>query len=263
MPIKSKNGFSPNYGITPEITQDLLTIEKIKEQTLHAPITLQVLSSLCASARLNSTHYSTAIEGNRLSSSQVKEVLEHEGHFPGRERDEKEVKGYYAALSYVEQLAYNNIPVSENVIKTIHAYVMSNGNKAINPTPYRDGQNAIYDGKTGRIVYMPPEADDVPALMAELVTWINESSNIPVAVVASIAHYQFATIHPYFDGNGRTARLLTMLILYLGGYDVNGIYSLEEYYDVRLRSTGSPLNPFEVTYIYKADCKNYPFNGLH
>jgi len=48
--------------------------------------------------------------------------------------------------------------------------------------------------------------------------------------IAGIAHYQFATIHPYFDGNGRTARLLTTLILHLGGYDAKGLYSLEEYY---------------------------------
>jgi Fic family protein len=48
--------------------------------------------------------------------------------------------------------------------------------------------------------------------------------------VAGIAHYQLATIHPYYDGNGRTARLLTTLILHLGGYDLKGLYSLEEYY---------------------------------
>ena len=45
-----------------------------------------------------------------------------------------------------------------------------------------------------------------------------------------IAHYQFATVHPYYDGNGRTARLLTTLILHRGGYDLKGLYSLEEYY---------------------------------
>ena len=49
-------------------------------------------------------------------------------------------------------------------------------------------------------------------------------------VVVALAHYQFATIHPYFDGNGRTARLLTTLILHRSGYGLNGIYSLEEYY---------------------------------
>src|SRR5208337_3265005 len=52
---------------------------------------------------------------------------------------------------------------------------------------------------------------------------------------AGIAHYQFATIHPYYDGNGRTARLLATLILHLGGYDLKGLYALEEYYALDLK----------------------------
>jgi Fic family protein len=77
---------------------------------------------------------------------------------------------------------------------------------------------------------MPPESKDVPGLMKEMVKWISKNNNIPCAIVAGIVHYQFATIHPYYDGNGRTARLLTTLILHLGGYDLKGLYSLEEYY---------------------------------
>ncbi len=79
---------------------------------------------------------------------------------------------------------------------------------------------------------MPSEAKDVPGLMHELVAWINDSEvqALPCPIRAGIAHYQFATIHPYYDGNGRTARLLTTLILHLGGYDLKGLYSLEEYY---------------------------------
>ena len=79
---------------------------------------------------------------------------------------------------------------------------------------------------------MPPAADDVPSLMKDLVAWTNDSEaqGIPCPIRAGIAHYQFATIHPYYDGNGRTARLLATLILHLGGYDLKGLYSLEEYY---------------------------------
>ena len=55
-------------------------------------------------------------------------------------------------------------------------------------------------------------------------------------IVAAIAHYQFVTIHPYYDGNGRTARLLATLVLYQGGYDLKGLYSLEEYYARDLKS---------------------------
>lgn len=101
------------------------------------------------------------------------------------------------------------------------------------PTPYRDGQNVIRDSLSGDIVYLPPEAKDVPTLMAGLVAWINqalEQGELPTPIVAALAHYQFATIHPYYDGNGRTARLLTTLILHRTGYGLKGIYSLEEYY---------------------------------
>jgi Fic family protein len=105
------------------------------------------------------------------------------------------------------------------------------------PTPYRDGQNVIRDNRTSAIVYLPPEAKDVPVLMRELIAWIGEAlggQELPVPIIAALAHYQFATIHPYFDGNGRTARLLTTLILHQTGYGLNGIYSLEEYYAANL-----------------------------
>jgi Fic family protein len=110
------------------------------------------------------------------------------------------------------------------------------GDKRIKFTPYRDGQNVIREAGTGRIIYMPPEAQDVPELMHDLIRWVKTSKieDIPDPIRAAIVHYQFATIHPYYDGNGRTARLLTNLVLYLSGYDLNGIYSLEEYYSERL-----------------------------
>jgi Fic family protein len=77
---------------------------------------------------------------------------------------------------------------------------------------------------------MPPQAHDVPKLMAALVYWLTTTTNTPYPLVAGIAHYQFATIHPYYDGNGRTARLLTTFLLHKTGYDLKGLYSLEEYY---------------------------------
>lgn len=66
--------------------------------------------------------------------------------------------------------------------------------------------------------------------MTGMIRWINKSTELACPIIAGIAHYQFATIHPYYDVNGRTARLLTTLILHLGGYDLKGLYSLEEYY---------------------------------
>jgi Fic family protein len=219
--------FNPQYVITPTIAHCLMRIEAVKENILHLPLNVTVLASLRETARLYTTHYSTMIEGNHLTIEQIQAVVKHKGHFPGRERDENEVKGYYAALHYVEQLVAKGNLITENIIQKLHAMVMSDLKKQ---SAYRDGQNVIRDGITGAIVYLPPEAKDVPKLMSELVSWINYNKDIPCLIVAGIAHYQFATIHPYYDGNGRTARLLTTLLLHLGGYDLKGLYSLEEYY---------------------------------
>lgn len=223
--------FLPHYTMTPKVVQALIRIERARTKVLHLPLTPTVLASLRESARLFSTHYSTMIEGNRLDADQVQHVVKARGHFPGRERDEREVLGYYAALTQVEQWAAKNSRVSEKAIQTLHALVLSAGRASkIAPSSYRDGQNVIKDSHTGRIVYMPPEAKDVAGLMKAMVDWINNNHEIPMPLIAGIAHYQFATIHPYYDGNGRTARLLTTFILHLGGYDLKGLYSLEEYY---------------------------------
>ena len=234
--------FSPRYAITPKIASGLMRIEASREKVVHLPLAVTVLSSLRETARLHTTHYSTMIEGNLLDSDQTEVVVKHEGHFPGRERDEREVKGYYAALERVEQWVASGHPVTEKMIQTLHALVMADGRTKVTPTPYRDGQNVIRDGKTGGIVYIPPEAKDVPGLIEGMIQWISESKDVPCPLVAGIIHYQFATIHPYYDGNGRTARLLTTFILHLGGYGLKGLYSLEEYYARYLGAYYEALN---------------------
>lgn len=227
MPIN----FNPTYIMNPNIVKHLMRIETAKQKVCLLPINPGVLASLRETAKLYTAHYSTMIEGNRLGPDQIKEIMEAKGHFPGRERDEYEIKGYYAALAQLEQYVAQNHPVNEKMIQMLHALVMSDGRMRVTPTPYRDGQNVIRDGATGTLVYMPPESKDVQNLMRQLVAWIKENyDELPCPIVAAIAHYQFATIHPYYDGNGRTARLLTTFILHVGGYDLKGLYSLEEYY---------------------------------
>jgi Fic family protein len=224
--------FAPRFTITTAIASALMRIEAAKESLRHLPINTSVLASLRETARLYSTHYSTMIEGNRLTQEQVSKVVKKRQHFPGRERDEREVLGYYAALDKLEEFAAADDAISVNQIKVLHALVMAGGSSKVKPTPFRDGQNVIRNARSRRIVYLPPEAGEVPLLMQDLVKWINGSAdaNLPCPIRAGIAHYQFATIHPYYDGNGRTGRLLTTLILHLGGYDLKGLYSLEEYY---------------------------------
>jgi Fic family protein len=234
--------FKPQYMFTPQLVAWLMRIEAIREKVLHLPLTVKVYASLKETARLYTTHYSTMIEGNELEPNEIEKVLKHKEHFPGREREEHEVKGYYAALMQVEQWVAQGKSVTELMIQTLHALLMSDGRTQVKPSPYRDGQNVVRDGRTRVIVYMPPEAKDVPALMKAMVNWIVTNKDLPNPIMAGIAHYQFATIHPYYDGNGRAARLLTTLILHLGGYDLKGIYSLEEYYVRNLNAYYDAIN---------------------
>ncbi|MBL7221663.1 MAG: Fic family protein [Phycisphaerae bacterium] len=229
-------GFEPNYTISSEIARDLMRIESAREAVANLPLNERVLAGLRQTARLVSTHYSTQIEGNRLTQAEVEQVLVRGEHIPQRRRDEKEVKGYYAALDHAESYATDHTRITEPYIRKLHGLLMGGGKTRPKPTPYRDGQNVIRNAPSGEIVYMPPEAADVPALMKDLVTWINQhAANVPVPIVAAAGHYQFATIHPYYDGNGRAARLLTNTILHQHGYGLRGIYNLEEYYAQNLR----------------------------
>jgi len=225
--------FYPKYTITTLIAKALASIEVSKQSVTELPITASVISSLRKTARVTSTHHSTAIEGNRLSMSEVRHVIEGGGNFPNREKDEAEVRQYYNALNHVDILSQSKKPIREDDIKLLHG-ISFLGKKI--PTLYRDGQNVIRSGKL--VVYIPPKAEDVPLLMADLVIWINQMviEGLPIPFIAGLAHYQFATIHPYYDGNGRTARLLVTLILHKYGYGLKGIYSLEEYYAKNLNA---------------------------
>lgn len=255
--------FNPQYLITPKIAQYLMRIEAIKAKILQAPLTVKVLTSLRETARLASTHYSTKIEGNQLDFSQVEKVVLQEKTFKGKARDEAEIKGYYAALTRVEEFAYSGKPLTEELVQQIHALVMGKSvGKKRGQVIYRDGQNAIYEGHTRRIVYLPPEARDVSPLMAGLIQWIGaHGALLPCPLVAAIAHYQYVTIHPYYDGNGRTARLLTTFVLYQGGYDLKGLYSLEEYYAQNLEAYYAALNrgPSHNYYFGRAEADITPW----
>lgn len=253
--------FKPNFEITFAIAQLLMRIEAAREAVTRLPITPALLKSLRRTARLQTTHYSTMIEGNRLSEAEVREVILHEGHFAGRERDEKEVLGFYAALDHVEKLAGESRRITETDLKRIHALVMGGGKKRVRPTPYRDGQNVIRESGTGYIIYMPPKAEDVPSLMGELIEWAGSDDGLPSPLRAGLAHYQYATIHPYYDGNGRTARLLATLILHRGGYDLKGIYCLEEYYarDLGAYYKAISLGPSHNYYLGRAEADITPW----
>ena len=216
------------FTFTPEIVRSLQVIERARAEVTLTVLPPALVEKLRLQARVRSTHYSTRIEGNRLTLAEAEQVILDGKTFAGRERDTLEVKHYFQALEQVEQWLEAGAAVTEERVRKLHAILYA-GRRA-KATPYRDGQNVIRD-LAGGIVYLPPEARDVPLLMAELLSWIQANEKeLPVAVVAGVAHYQFVTIHPFYDGNGRTARSLATWILYRGGYDLGRFYALEEIY---------------------------------
>jgi Fic family protein len=197
----------------------------------HLAIPPAVREELRRRARVRSTHYSTRIEGNRLTLAEAElAISDSRVRFHGRERDVTEVRNYWNALLKVEEWAASGRPLTEDLMQRIHALVERGGRSK--PSAWRDGQNMIRDSESGAIVYLPPEARDVPLLMSGLVAWVRqaEEERLPVPILAGLAHYQFVTIHPYYDGNGRTARLLATFLLHRGGHGLQGLFSLEEHH---------------------------------
>jgi Fic family protein len=250
------------YALSPEVVRSLLAVEAARAIVEHTPVSPGAAEELRRRARLRSTHYSTQIEGNRLTLAEAAAVIEGGRiRFHGREGDIHEVRHYWHALLRVEEWAAQGGPLTEERLRRLHG-LLERGPRA-RPTPYRDGQNTIRDAGTGALVYLPPEARDVPDLMAALVGWIEgeEAARLPVPVVAGLAHYQFVTIHPYYDGNGRAARLLATLLLHRGGYGLNGFFSLEEHHASDLQAYYDSLvaHPHHNYYEGRADADLTPW----
>jgi Fic family protein len=219
---------SYQFTYTSTIVRYLQEIERSRTAVDLTILPPEVAERLRLQARVRSTHYSTRIEGNRLTLVEAEQAIVEGRKFSDRERDALEVQRYFQGLERIEYWIDQKAAITEDLIRKLHAIIYSG--RRSKPTSYRDGQNVVRDS-TGGIVYLPPEARDVPLLMSELVNWIDShQKETPVPVIAGIAHYQFVTIHPFYDGNGRTARALATWILYRGGYDLGRFYALEEFY---------------------------------
>jgi len=184
-----ENIWKPRYNLTPAIAHGLMGVEAARAVVEHSPLPPSAEAELRRRARIRSTHYSTYIEGNRLTLAEAQKVIENKSTFHGRERDVKEVQNYWSALLRIEEWAARNAPFTEDLIRRLHALVHK-GARA-KPTPYRDGQNVIRDSASGAIVYLPPEAKDVPALMKSMVEWGRraEKEGLPVPLIAALVHY--------------------------------------------------------------------------
>lgn len=192
---------------------------------------------LYLNAKLKATRYSTGIEGNQLDMEAVRSVIQKPRERQGTDA-EQEVSNYWNALTFLSRAKNMKIPISESFIQRLHAIIeVRRAGRRQKYSSYRGPTPAgvlfaVRDSATGAIDYIPPEASDVPGLMSDFAGWLtsDRANDLPVPVRAGISAYQLLNIHPFPDGNGRTARALATYILSTGGYDVKGFYSLEEFY---------------------------------
>lgn len=182
-------------------------------------------------AWIRTLHGTTRIEGNTLNDVEVEELLENADRRLPR-RDALEILGSRAALELVDDIvSRTDVPLDEAVIREIHRRVLDDIDPMLTPGAYRRGPNRVADAD-GRTVFTTPPSGDVPDLMRSFGIWLRDASSIPAPVAAALAHLEFVAIHPFYDGNGRTARAIARLLLGRGGYTFDGLVSLDAFLDL-------------------------------
>lgn len=225
--------FTPKFSITNKILKNIGTIEACREVITHAPLLPYYEREFQKDALVRSVHYGTHIEGNELNLNQAEKVLEGK-EVLARDRDIQEVINYRKVVEFIGELSSReNLIIDEELIKRIHELTV---NRILPPEKcgkFRETQVVVKNSQTGEVTFRPPPSTAIPAQMEELLQFINDQENQDIHPVmkAGVVHYELVRIHPFVDGNGRVARALSTLILFLEGYDIRKFFSLEEYFD--------------------------------
>ena len=224
--------FNPKFNITVEINNLLTVIERVRGFLEAANLTESWIKNMQDKALILEAHYTTHIEGTELTLEQSKKALQGKKISGTDPEDIKELLNYRKAFELVSNYLNSGDPITEVLIREIHKKLVIDvrGNSS-SPGKYRKIQNYVVNSKTKKIVYTPPPAYEITRMMSELVRWINQEERINPILVSGIAQFQLVHIHPFLDGNGRTARLLSTLCLYKKGYDFKQLFTISEYYD--------------------------------
>lgn len=227
--------FSPKYNLTDNIVSMLISIAESKAIIERAKLLPKNEVRLRRQALIRMTHSSTEIEGNMLNLQQVEELVADK-KIDAPERDIYEVKNYIKALKHIESIVENKKPITVLTLLKIHGLVTYKTLPKEQSGHYRKSPIYIVRRRLGmpnEVVYTGPEAKDVPSLCQDLIDWLDKSKeeNINPVLAAGIVHQEIAAIHPFADGNGRTARAMATLILYERGYDFRRLFALEDFYN--------------------------------
>lgn len=225
--------FKPLYTISNEVNNKISQIAEIKSMVERSSLLPAREAFLRRAAVIKMAHTSTSIEGNQLKEYQVKELAG--GKKVIAEEDQiREVENYLTALGKIDILSEEKKTFGADQILYIHKAVMEGLIEKEKMGVFR--KNPVYlvnimIDQSEQLAYTPPESKEVPSLIDDLLQWLKDNPQIHPIIRAGLFHYQFETIHPFPDGNGRTGRLMTLLHLYQSGWAFKKVLVLEDFYN--------------------------------
>ncbi len=225
--------FQPQFKLTFRILNTLGTIERLYGQIQSEKLIPSLTLRLFQENQILATHYSTSIEGNPLSPQDVTNVIL--GDRIPTTKSEREVKNYFLVLTSLTNMAREQVPITVELTEKLHHRLME-GIEHKDLGTVRDGPVFVGHKESGEYVvkHNPPfhTAKEIKEALTELYTWLTTEKELHPMLKTGILHHQFAYIHPFFDGNGRLARLLTTYYLLREHYEVSKYFILDDYYDV-------------------------------
>jgi Fic family protein len=223
--------YMPNYQISDALLNKIAQIEALRLQISSSYILPEREAELRYRASVEATHSSTSIEGNPLTIKQVDQLLSSAEPLTRHIYAEVEVRNYKKALDFIDRRKKKAFKITTNDVLKIHKITASGLLPESKTGAWR--KNPVYiANENDKAVYTAPPAAAAPGETQKLLDWLNEKSHVihPV-IAAAILHFQFVSIHPFADGNGRTTRLLTYLYLGLRDYDLRGSLVLDTFYN--------------------------------
>ncbi len=227
--------FKPTYQLTSGLLNNLTTIERLYGQLEALRIPQKLELNLERDNLVKSSYISNSIEGNPLSLPEVTNLLLDE-RVPAN-RDEKEVKNYFDILKSLGE--YTDKTFSLNTIQELHGRLMKGTDDdiagQIRNTKVVVGGYVTNNGVPElKVKHEPPfhAQQEIQSALQEIIAWNKEDSTTPAVLKTGIFHHQYVYIHPFEDGNGRTCRLLTALLLLKSNYQINKYFVLDDYYDI-------------------------------
>lgn len=238
--------YRPQFSITNNLLTYIARIESAKAMIDHAPLVPAWEAKFRDDAFTRTVHYGTKIEGNDLTKEQAQQIVRmkdsvnsndiaQQAGIVARDRDIQEVINYRNVINWIENQRSSDIGklFTENTLKTLHKLTISRLIDENYAGQYRDKQVIVQSATNASIVYRPPVSIEIPFLISDYFEWAHSSDAESIHPIfrAAISHYQLVYIHPFIEGNGRTARAMATLLMYLLGYDFKRFFSIEQYFD--------------------------------